>query len=322
MVIPRPPSPAPASSPVSVVIPTYNRAELLRAALLSVLAQTVPAREIVVADDESPDHTRDVVRELAAGGAPIVYLPGGGRDSPAPGHNRRSAARNRGVAATTAPLVAFLDSDDIWQPGRLERQLDALARAPGAGFAFCNLQRFDSGGLHDLRPYLPPAADYNGAILGALLEEALVASSTLLVRRAALDRVGGWADVRKGEDYELSLRLAAAYPASYVPEVLVLLREHTGRTSRAQREMPLVDTVAILERFLATHRDLPPAMRARGRRGLANVHFKLARLYWQHGEPATARRHLRALLRLRPWERRALLAYLRSWRAAPAPGPS
>src|SRR5436305_9869201 len=94
------------SAPVSVVIPTYNRAALLREALASVLAQTLPAREIAVVDDGSTDETAALVAELTTAGAPIVYLPGSHE-------NRRGPARNWGAAATTAPYIAFLDADDM-----------------------------------------------------------------------------------------------------------------------------------------------------------------------------------------------------------------
>jgi glycosyltransferase involved in cell wall biosynthesis len=290
---------------VSVVIPTYNRAELLHAALDSVLAQTVPAKEIVVVDDGSTDHTVEVVSALQSGGAPIVRLEG-------PHKNRRGEARNRGVAATSSPLVAFLDSDDVWRPNRLQRQLEALENAPGAGFAFCNVYRFDERGLVGEVPCLKPEADYNGSILGEMLEEPLAVSSTLLVRREAFDALRGFADLRMNEDYELTLRLAARYAASYVPDVLVLMREHAGRTSRSARELPLLDYIHIVERFLAAHPEVSSPVRARARKGLANVHFKLARLYAEEGDRAASRRHLWAMVRLRPLNRRALLAGLRS----------
>ncbi|HUS15277.1 MAG TPA: glycosyltransferase family A protein [Chloroflexia bacterium] len=299
-----------ASSPVSVVIPTHNRADLLRAAVDSVLAQTLPAREIVIADDGSTDHTRAVVSAFEAAGAPIVWLPAPPDGTP-PG-NRRSAARNRGVAAATAPWIAFLDSDDLWHPLRLERQLADLPRTPDAGFAFCNLQRFDGRGPFG-GPYLAPHADYSGQILGELLAEALVLSSTLMVRRTALAAVGGWGSPRLGEDYELALRLAAAYPAGYLPAVLVGLREHPGRTTLAEQERPLLDHIGILQGFVATHPELPAAGRARARHAIANTHIKLARFYLDHGHPARARRHLRAVLWQRPWDRRLPAAYLRSW---------
>lgn len=285
---------------------------MLRAAVQSVLAQSAPAREIVVVDDGSTDHTLQVVHELAASGAPITLLLNEQHQ------NRRGEARNRGVAATTAPVVAFLDSDDLWLPERLERQLDLLSKAPLCGFGFCNLRRFHDGVGNDCAepPFLAPGADYNGFILGDLLEEALALSSTLVVRRAAFERVGGFSDLRMNEDYELTLRLANAYPASYLPEPLALIREHPSRTSYTHGDLPLQDHLGIVSRFLSAHPDLPPTVRARGRNGLANVNFKLARLYLERGEGGRARQHLLALLKLRPWDRRAPGAYLRSFMPA------
>jgi glycosyltransferase involved in cell wall biosynthesis len=292
-------------SQVSVVIPTYNRADLLRAALESVLLQTLPVGEIVVVDDGSTDHTADVVRAFAMSGAPVIYLHG-------PHANSRGEARNRGVAASNGSLVAFLDSDDLWKPERLQRQLAAWERSPEAGFAFCNVQRFDESGPLGVA-CLHPAADFNGHVLGAVLTEPRAVSSTLIVKREVFERVGGFADLRMNEDYELSLRLAADYTASYVPEVLVMMREHPGRTSRSASEVPLLDYVRIVEGFLAKRSDLPAPMREAGRRGLANVHYKLGRFYLGEGERRRARDHLTEVLRLRPLDRRALSAYLRLW---------
>lgn len=289
---------------VGVVIPTYNRAALLRAALESVLAQTMPAREIVVVDDGSTDETPQVVEAMQEAGAPITYVR-------RPHTNRRGEVRNAGVTLIRGDLVTFLDSDDLWRPERLERQVESLRREPAAGFAFCNVHRFDDSGLIGRVPCLLPGARYDGQILGDLLEEPLAVSSTLLVRREAFEQVGGFADLRMNEDYELTLRLAARYPAAYVPEVLVLMREHPGRTSSSEQEMPLLDYLTIVRRFLRDHPGLPPGIRARARRGMANVHLKLARLYLEAGDKVAARRHLVTLLRLRPWDRRAISAGLR-----------
>ena len=297
---------------VSVIIPTYNRADLLRFALSSVIEQTLPPTEIVVVDDGSTDHTPEVVQRFKREGAPIVYLE-------TEHANRRGMLRNKGAAAATSPLVAFLDSDDLWNPRRLELQVEGLERDPQAGFAFCNFQRFDANGPIE-GPCLPPGDDYNGNILGELIREPLVISSTLLARRDAYEAVGGFADIRMNEDHELSLRLAARYPASYRPEVLVLMREHEDRTSRQNDEMPLLDYVHIIRRFLAEHKELTPEIKARGRQGIANVHFKLAKLYLAKGDKRAARRHLAALARLRPWDRRALPLYVSSLMPFTTPG--
>jgi glycosyltransferase involved in cell wall biosynthesis len=287
---------------ISVVIPTYNRANLLRAALQSVLSQTHLPREIVVVDDGSTDDTTAVVTELAHQAAArqveILYLPG-------PHLNRRGEARNRGFAATNSSLVAFLDSDDLWEPQKLERQVTAFAKSPDVGFSFCNVQRFDqTGPVGDV--CLSPSADYNGHILSDLLEEPLAVSSSLVVARDAFERVGGFAELRTNEDYELSLRLAYHYPASYIPQPLVLMREHEGRTSRNLGELPLLDYIDLMTAFLAAHPDLPSQTKARGKRGITNVHYKLARLYLERGDKPTARRHALALAKLRPWDRRIL----------------
>ena len=290
---------------VSVIIPTYNRAAMLREALKSVMAQTLPPAEVVVVDDGSTDDTAGVVREFEGAGPAVTYLK-------LPHSNRRGPIRNAGVAAGTSPLLAFLDSDDLWEPARLERQLEEWGRAPDAGFAFCNARRFDERGVFGA-PWLPPTARPNGHILGALLEEPLAGGSTLMARRQAFERVGGFHDLRLNEDYELTLRLAARYKASYVPEPLVLVREHAGRTTLAGREAPMLVYLGIVRRFMAANPRLPGRTRASARRGMANVHYKLARVYLEVGDRAGARRHLGAMSRLKPLDRRAPAAWLQAF---------
>lgn len=289
---------------VAVVIPTYNRATLLRDTLRSVMSQTVMPAEVVVVDDGSTDGTPGVGREFADADPTVTFLR-------LPHSNRRGPLRNAGVAASTSPLVTFLDSDDLWQPRRIERQLEEWARAPDAGFAFCNAYRFDEGGLID-PPCLPLTARWNGYILGDVLEEPVAGGSTLMVKREAFERVGGFRDLRMNEDYELTLRLAARYKASYVPEPLVLVREHAGRTTVAGRETPMLDYLRIVGGFLAANPVLTSGVRARARVGMANVHYKLARLYLAVGDRAAARRHLWSMSRLKPLDRRAPAAWLRA----------
>lgn len=298
---------------VGVVIPTYNRAELLRETLQSVVSQTVTPAEIVIVDDGSTDHTVQVVQEFAEGDVRVVLLA-------MPHTGRQANLRNAGVEATTTPVVAFLDSDDLWTPQRVEKQLAAWERAPEAGLALCNLQRFDKSGFID-GPWLPPSLRLDGDILGTLLEDTVAVASTIMFKRDAWNRVGGFRDLRTGEDYEWLLRMAVRYKASYVDEPLVLMREHTGRTSHTWSIWPLLDFVTIVQGFLDSHPDLPPSMRARGRKGMANVHYKLARHYIEVGDKNRATRHLWAMGKLKPLDRRAPAAWLQALKPSTHKGP-
>jgi hypothetical protein len=196
-------------------------------------------------------------------------------------------------------------------PRRIERQLQAWAATPGAGFAFCNVQSFDEDGPRGDSPHL--SGDYNGYILGHVLEGPKAISSTLMVRREAFERVGGFSSLPTDEDYELTLRLARCYSASYASDPLVMLRQHPGRISLRQREMPMRYYLRIVKAFLAQHPNLSRSAKARARLGLANVNLKLGHFYLQEGERVKARRHLAAFVALRPLDRRAPAAMFHYW---------
>lgn len=162
-----------------MIVPVFDRIDYLVEALQSIERQTSPPEEIVVVMDGS---TVDVSAALAATGARarVVRRPRGG-----PG-----AARNTGCAAATGTLFAFLDSDDLWRPEKLERQLDALREDPGLDFVFTGIEQFFSPELH--RGGVPTrfaAAERSGRMLSAMV-----------VRAVAFWRVGGFReDVVFGE---------------------------------------------------------------------------------------------------------------------------
>jgi len=113
-------------SDVSVIIPTFNRWPMLAKAAASVMAQRMVDFELIIVDDGSTDETAarlpGLAEALGAARRPIRILR---TDNYGP-----AAARNRGVAAASAPLIAFLDSDDLWQPDKLQRQLDHMRQQP------------------------------------------------------------------------------------------------------------------------------------------------------------------------------------------------
>src|SRR5438045_2731868 len=118
---------------VSVVIPSYNRAHLIGETLDSVLAQDVPGMEILVVDDGSTDATEAVVLGRYGDRVRYVRQANGGP----------ACARNTGIREASAPLIAFLDSDDLWSPGKLRKQLEMLRRDPSLGLVFTGTQTMD-----------------------------------------------------------------------------------------------------------------------------------------------------------------------------------
>lgn len=194
---------------VSAVIPTLNRAEPVLRALASVHTQTRPPDEIIVVDDGSTD---DTARRVRAAFPEVVYLHQDNRGV--------SAARNRGVSAAGGEWIAFLDSDDEWRPEKLERQCEALERNPG--YPLCHT---DEVWIRDGRRVNPRRrhAKRGGRIFRHCLPLCAISPSAALIRRAALDELGGFDESLPAcEDYDLWLRLCARHPVLLVDEPLVV----------------------------------------------------------------------------------------------------
>lgn len=210
---------------VSVIIPTYNRAELIGQAIDSVLAQTVPAHEIIVADDGSTDDTAAVV---GAYGDRVRYLALLHRGQPA-------ATRNAGIRAATGSLLTFLDSDDLFLPDKLARQIAALAQTPEAGVVYSNGHYFRTTPAEPVGRVLDGLPTPSGWVFGELLTGNFLAPPVVLVRRRALDVAGPFDESPACvavEDFDLWLRLAARTPFVYAPGDVAAIRRHAGGISR------------------------------------------------------------------------------------------
>jgi glycosyltransferase involved in cell wall biosynthesis len=249
---------------VSVIIPTYNYAHFLPGALESVLSQTVSDLEVIVVDDGSTDNTADVMRPYLAD--PRV------RFQPIP-HAGVSAAKNTGIRLSRAPLVGFLDSDDLWLPTKLARQLALFQADPELGVAYTRRLLINPAGQAVF--YQQPVF-HRGMILEPLFQTNFVCQSSALVRRAVLDDVGVF-DERYPpvEDYDLWLRVAARYRFDYVDEPLVKYR--VGHASLGARtENRLVIALEVMQRFLEKEQG-PELIRAPViRRARAETYFHLS----------------------------------------------
>ena len=243
---------------VSVVIPAYERADVVGRAIDSALAQTVSDIEILVVDDGSTDDTEAVVDGYDDDR--VRYL--------AHDTNRGvSAARNTGVAAATGEYVAFLDSDDEWLPRKLERQLSALdGRGEEWVGAYCDVMTADLSTAGRLATLLSDKLFRSRAPRegGRELAEALLSmqvfmgpGSTLLVERSVLAETGGFDEgLSIYEDWDLVLRVLAAGKLAYVDEPLAL----THFTGDAPAEAYVVND----RRYLERNADLVADLESRG----------------------------------------------------------
>jgi len=232
---------------VAVILPTYNRAWCLAEAVESVLAQRFGDFELIVVDDGSTDDT------------PAVLSRYEGRVRTIRQENRGvSAARNRGIAASRSPLVAFLDSDDLWLPGKLARQVAFFDEHPEAaicqtGEIWVRNGRRVNPGLRHRKP--------SGWIFEPSLELCLVSPSAVMARRGLFAEVGLFDETLPAcEDYDLWLRVSLRHPVFLLPEPGVVKRG--GHADQLSRGWGLDrHRVRAIEKILRTER-LTPGQRA------------------------------------------------------------
>ncbi|MGI4854086.1 MAG: glycosyltransferase family 2 protein [Janthinobacterium lividum] len=243
-------------SSVAVIIPAYNRADLLLETLRSVLAQTRPADEIIVIDDGSADNTAEVAASFP--GVTVLRQANAGE----------SAARNHGIHVATSEWVAFLDSDDVWRADKLQVQMDALAKSPSYDACTCNALKLLADGSGGEQIFdLPPSEKIAPGLRGSLR----VPPGTVIVRRQLVLDVGGFeVSFRYAEDWEFWLRLVAAGCRFLLcPQPMLFIREHGNNLSNQSVHM-MEGELRIWEKHLAPLR--PAVLRPLYRRA-ARSHF-------------------------------------------------
>lgn len=161
---------------VSVIMPAYNAARFIEEAIMSVIAQTVSDWELIVIDDCSQDNTRDIIAEMAEKDSRILFV--------ANEQNMGVAkTRNRGLDMCRGQYVAFLDSDDYWQPEKLQKQLDKM-QAADAGICYCSYKIIDAFGAQAKADYIVPEK----ASFEDILTENFIQCSAMLIRADIVKR--------------------------------------------------------------------------------------------------------------------------------------
>lgn len=158
---------------ISVIMPAYNAAQYIEKAIQSVIGQTIKSWELIIVNDASTDNTSEIVRRMAAQDMRIVL------------HENKinlgvSETRNRGIGLAVGEYIAFLDSDDIWEHDKLQRQLEALQRTH-ADLCFTSYAVMHENGEQAIPYRVPQNIDYVG-----LLKENVIGCSTVLLKRSSL----------------------------------------------------------------------------------------------------------------------------------------
>lgn len=222
---------------VSVIIPTFNRAHIIREAVESVLEQTYQPLEVIVVDDGSSDNTSEVLSRFGSAITVIRQKNAG-----------PAAARNRGIAASNGAFVAFLDSDDLWVPAKIERQV-ALLDSLGESVPCCltNIRIEDSSrqtSSFQIAWMHPKSAEGLWLNVDEVLATRFVLfNQGVMIRRGALDKVGTFDEgLRLLEDLELSLRLSLEGSWAFISEPLVIWRETPGSCTQQARVEGTIET--------------------------------------------------------------------------------
>jgi glycosyltransferase involved in cell wall biosynthesis len=208
----------PATSPlVSVVVPTHNRADLIGGTLDSILNQTFTDFEVIVVDNGSTDGTDQVVASIADPRIRYHWQ----EDSGLPANSR-----NVGIGMARGAYIAFLDSDDLWLPEKLELQMRRFSEQPDAALVYGDAIYFG-----DTEKAGKPLV--RGMVEGRVFRELLlfnrIGTLTVVVRKDCLDEVGVFSEdpeLKGAEDYHLWLRLAHRYPFAAVGQVVARYRVH------------------------------------------------------------------------------------------------
>lgn len=226
----------------SIVMPCYNAEVHLNSSVGSLLNQTLTNWELIAVDDGSTDGTVTKLRLFKDARIRILTQH----------HLGVSAARNAGLAIARGDYIAFLDSDDTWEPDFLGEMYAALKNRPDAVLAYCGWQNLGLPGGRG-KPFIPP--DYEGpSKMESLLEGCRWPIHACLTRRAAISAAGGFEpSLRIGEDYRLWLELSYSGLIVRVPEVYAYYHHHDGIQATRNRSLGMLETLRAKVFFIDRH---------------------------------------------------------------------
>jgi glycosyltransferase involved in cell wall biosynthesis len=220
----------------SIIIPTFNRADLLADAIRSALSQSYLNKEIVIVDDGSADPTESVVRAFGSAVRYVRQLNQG-----------KAAALNVGISATQGDVLIVLDDDDIFPPQTLAKHAAALSANPSATFSYGRYLRFKGSAPPSVRQleegHLCPSDDPRRLVI-KLMENCFIPNPCWAVRRAAQLSAGPYEPgLARSQDFDMVIRLAKTNEGAFIDDVVLFQRKHLGYRGPLLDQTVAVDTI-------------------------------------------------------------------------------
>lgn len=243
---------------VSAIIPIYNGARHLAAAIASVLAQDVLPHELILVDDGSTDTSMEVARAaLATAPSQLSIVMMSQKNA------GQSAARNTAASTASGELLAFLDQDDAWYPTHIRRLSEPFASDPALGLCYADFDEIDDEGSYVVRGFIRAhkVKHPRSSVVDWIGSDTMVLPTASVVRASAFAQVGGFDPELIGyEDDELWIRMfRSGWTSQYLPRSLSVFRVHAGSSSR--RATFRESRALFLERVSAMLPDAPELRR-------------------------------------------------------------
>ena len=270
---------------VSIIINCLNGERYLKDCIDSVVAQTYEDWEIIFWDNGSTDGTSEIAQSY---GTKIKYFRSEYTTD-------LGMARHRAYQRTQGDYIAILDSDDIWLPDKLARQVELVSSNEELGLVYCDSIMFDDGG--DRFRQFSTCTPKRGYVLGDLLAANFIFSSTMMFSRAALNQLQYVFDksLSRAQDYDLTLRLARVFPVDYIDEPLNKWRMYQNNSAWLDWKSSLVPRVVevkiVVEQLLKNYPEIKISHYADVRLCYKEIDYNLGIVEWQNGNRIEARRY-------------------------------
>jgi len=252
---------------VSVIVPTYNRGQFIADAVQSVLSQSFTDFEVIVVDDGSSDNTAEVMRGFDD--ARVIYL----RQA----NKGRSNARNHALSRARGRYIAFLDSDDLYMPGKLAMQVDYLDTHPGTGMVYTSAHCIDYSGNPLGENYLASVSGWIYSSI-AFFRPVTITLPTVMAKRELFEKTGGFDEnMHRFEDTDMWRRISKLARIDAMPDFTCRLRTHAENSLAAQDPAQIVGALDYYVRKILAE-DTAVATLVK-RRGIGSLYYYYGRAF-------------------------------------------